>query len=197
MRGGRQTKDCSQTWSFGFQFRLGKYFSDERGLPSAFGGARVVFPHPGSSWFWEAWKRHSYRPLPGTLACESPRLCGVDNRVWLTSTRTYIVFAVPFRVQIQPIPLGVTFLKVQSSKLERLFCHVSVKRDVRALSFQLWNSIRKCHPKWDWLYILGSGEGMGAERPRKKEKRFLNCMPSKSRPRRSILLLLVFNSVQL
>jgi len=31
--GGRQTKDCNQTWSFGFQFRLGKHFSDERGLP--------------------------------------------------------------------------------------------------------------------------------------------------------------------
>ena len=31
-RGRRQTKDCSQTWSFGFQFRLGKHFSDERGL---------------------------------------------------------------------------------------------------------------------------------------------------------------------
>jgi len=31
-RGGRQTKDCSQTWSFGFQFRLGKHFWDERGL---------------------------------------------------------------------------------------------------------------------------------------------------------------------
>ena len=44
-------------------------------------------------------------------------------------------------------PLGVTFSKAQSSKLERLFCNVSVKRDVRALSFELWNSIRKCHPK--------------------------------------------------
>jgi len=32
-RGGRRTKDCSQTWSFGFQFRLEKHFSDERGLP--------------------------------------------------------------------------------------------------------------------------------------------------------------------
>jgi len=31
-RGGRQTKDCSQTWFFGFQFSLGKHFSDERGL---------------------------------------------------------------------------------------------------------------------------------------------------------------------
>ena len=39
-------------------------------------------------------------------------------------------------------------------------------------------------------------EGMGAERPRKKEKRYLNYMPSKSRPHRSILLLLVFNTVQ-
>jgi len=38
---------------------------------------------------------------------------------------------------VQPIPLGVTFSKVQSSKLELLFCHVSVKRDVRALGFEL------------------------------------------------------------
>ena len=36
--------------------------------------------------------------------------------------------------------------KAQSSKLERLFCHVSVKRDVRALSFKLYKSFRKCHP---------------------------------------------------
>ena len=32
-RGWRQTKDCRKTWSIGFQFQLGKYFSDERGLP--------------------------------------------------------------------------------------------------------------------------------------------------------------------
>ena len=55
---------------------------------------------------------------------------------------------------IQPIPLGVTFSKAQSSKLERLFCHVSVKKDVRALSFELWNSILKYHPKLEWLYPL-------------------------------------------
>ena len=56
----------------------------------------------------------------------------------------------PMRIMVrlvQPIPLGVTFSKAQSSKLERLVCHVSVKRDVRALSFELWNSVRKCHPK--------------------------------------------------
>ena len=40
-------------------------------------------------------------------------------------------------VSVQPIPLGVSFSKAQSSKLERLFCHVSVKRDVLALSFEL------------------------------------------------------------
>jgi len=68
--------------------------------PSAFGGARVVFPHPGSSWFWEVWKWYSYPPLPGTLACAAPRLCVVDTRVWLTSSRTYIAFVVPFMVQI-------------------------------------------------------------------------------------------------
>ena len=40
-------------------------------------------------------------------------------------------------IHVQPIPLGVTFSKAQSSKLERLFCHVAVKKDVRALSFEL------------------------------------------------------------
>jgi len=40
----------------------------------------------------------------------------------------------------------------EGSKLKArfLFCQVSVKRDFRALSFELWNSIRNCHPKWDW-----------------------------------------------
>ena len=37
---------------------------------------------------------------------------------------------------IQPFPLGLSFSKAQSSKLERLVCHVSMKRDVRALSFE-------------------------------------------------------------
>jgi len=32
-RGGRRTKDCSQTWSISFQFCLGKHFPHERGLP--------------------------------------------------------------------------------------------------------------------------------------------------------------------
>ena len=54
---------------------------------------------------------------------------------------------------VQPIPLGVTLSKAPSSKLEGLFRHVSVKRDFRALSFELWNMIRKCQPKWDWLYF--------------------------------------------
>jgi len=39
--------------------------------------------------------------------------------------------------KVQPIPLGVKFSKAQSSKLERLFCHVSVQRDNRAWSFEL------------------------------------------------------------
>ena len=33
VRGGRQTKVCSKTLSFGFQFHPGKHFSDERGHP--------------------------------------------------------------------------------------------------------------------------------------------------------------------
>jgi len=64
---------------------------------------------------------------------------------------TYICINLP----VQPIPLGVTISKAESSKLEGLFCHISVKRDVRALSLELWNSIRKCHFKWDRLYICG------------------------------------------
>jgi len=38
---------------------------------------------------------------------------------------------------------------------------------------------------------------MVTERPRKKVKLYLNCTPSKSRPHEPILLLSVFNSVQL
>ena len=48
----------------------------------------------------------------------------------------YTCIHVYVHVYIQPIPLGVTFSKAQSSKLESLLCHVSVKRDVRALSFE-------------------------------------------------------------
>ena len=42
-------------------------------------------------------------------------------------------------------------LKARTSLLPRF-----IKRDVRALSFELWNSIRKCHPKWDRLYIVSA-----------------------------------------
>ena len=47
----------------------------------------------------------------------------------------------------------------ESSKLKArksLLPHFSEKRrsgcELWALSFELWNSIRKCHPKWDRLY---------------------------------------------
>jgi len=35
------------------------------------GGDHVVFPRPGSSWFWEAWIRHSYHPPPRDLGVRS------------------------------------------------------------------------------------------------------------------------------
>jgi len=59
------------------------------------------------------------------------------------------------RVYSPPCPWDTHYqfsIKTLLSKLETLSCHVSVKRDVRTLSFELSNSIRKCHPKWDWLY---------------------------------------------
>jgi len=59
-------------------------------------------------------------------------------------------------IKVQPIPLGVSFSKVQSTNLEHLF--VPRFSDKRSSSFELWvrNSIRKCQPKWDWLYNFGS-----------------------------------------
>jgi len=38
-------------------------------------------------------------------------------------------------------------LKAQSSKLEPLFCHVLVRRYVRALSFELWKSFENVTPR--------------------------------------------------
>jgi len=49
-------------------------------------------------------------------------------------------------IKVQPIPLGVSFAKAQSSKLEHLFCHVSVKRKVRALSFELEKAFENVIP---------------------------------------------------
>jgi len=88
----------------------------------------------------------------------------LTSRVHVTQTLQYTVNLTTDKIQsmilikVQPIPLGVSFSKAQSSKLEHLFRHVSVKRDVRALSFELWNSIRKYHPKWDRLYIFQSSK---------------------------------------
>jgi len=62
-----------------------------------------------------------------------------DRHPGFNANRLQVPIAVTFIAlsMVQPIPLGVTFSKAQSSKLERLFCHVSVKRDVRAFSFEL------------------------------------------------------------
>jgi len=58
---------------------------------------------------------------------------------------------------LQLIPCGVKFsqspFKAQSSKLERLFSRKRFKRGVRAVSFELWNSLRKCQTTWDRLYM--------------------------------------------
>jgi len=71
------------------------------------------------------------------LRCDVARFrkgfCSTDNRTWGD------IFECCF--------------KAHSSKLERLFCHVPVERDVRALRFELWKSFRKCPPKWGWLYF--------------------------------------------
>ena len=47
---------------------------------------------------------------------------------------------------VQPISLEVLFSKAQSSKLERLFCHVSVKRDFELWAFSLETSFENATP---------------------------------------------------
>ena len=112
---------------------------------------KTHFPENQKSWPKALWE----------VACESgsefhkhPWMC--ERGEWRKQLREFITQSLnkPPLAQVQTIPLGVTFSNAQSSKLERLFCHVLVKRDVQALSFELWNSIRKCHPKWDWLYLF-------------------------------------------
>jgi len=48
--------------------------------------------------------------------------------------------------KVQSIPLGVSFAKAQSSKLEHLFCHVSVKREDRASNFELQTAFKNVTP---------------------------------------------------
>jgi len=61
-------------------------------------------------------------------------------------------------IKVQPIPVEVSFS--QSSKLEHLFCHVSVKREVRTLSFALETAFENVIPSgigctfWDPLSMI-------------------------------------------
>jgi len=114
-----------------------------------------MYKRPLSSNVWVLHKKPVYMCLFYLWYTHGP--CPVRSR-YLDPVYMYLFYIYTHgpchvRDKSQPIPLGVTFSKAQISKLERLFCHVSVKRDVRALSFELWNSIWKCHPKWDWLYL--------------------------------------------
>ena len=61
----------------------------------------------------------------------------VKKDIWALSFELWALKELSKIYFVQPIPLGAPLLKAQSSKLKRLFCHVSMKRDVRALSFEL------------------------------------------------------------
>ena len=56
-------------------------------------------------------------------------------------------------IKVQSIPLEVSFSKAQSSKLEHLFCHVSVKREVRALNFELDTAFENVTPSGIGLHF--------------------------------------------
>jgi len=52
----------------------------------------------------------------------------------------------------QPIPRGVKSSKALS-KLKARTSLLTETWQKRRSSFELWYSIQKCHPTWDWLYI--------------------------------------------
>ena len=56
-------------------------------------------------------------------------------------------------IKVQSIALGVSFSKAQSSKLEHLFCHVSVRREVRALNFELKTPFKNVAPSGIGLHF--------------------------------------------
>ena len=74
---------------------------------------------------------------------------------WLPIAALALSLYTCYHYLLQPIPLGVSFSKAQSSKLEHLFCHVTVKREVRALSFDS-KKHSKMSPQVGSAYILGS-----------------------------------------
>jgi len=83
----------------------------------------------------------------------------------------------------------------------RLFCSTTLFCcfEGECMKFQtllLWGIV--CRALLSPIFDTHLGdEGMVTERPRKKGKRYLNCTPSESRLHEPILLLSVFNSVQL
>jgi len=57
-----------------------------------------------------------------------------------------------FEIYVQPIPFGVT---LSNAKLKAQSSNVSFHWNVAKETFELWVlSLRKWHPKWDWLYIV-------------------------------------------
>ena len=72
------------------------------------------------------------------------------------------------KVTVQPIPLGVSYskLKAQSSKVSLTTFQWKETFELWTFSFEVWNSIRKCHPKWDWLYL---------DKPVRKPKEIETC----------------------
>ena len=128
--------------------------------------------HLKNACFWETWtpKKIVQNPRKHLLRLDSDFQIFSEPATPFSNAHSRSLPIIPYRkshpytkslffyhkwtwnLNVQPILLGVTFSKAQSSKLESLFCHDSVKRDVRALSFELWISIRKSHHKRDWLY---------------------------------------------
>ena len=69
------------------------------------------------------------------------------------STSIQICMYVQRGMGVQPIPLGVTFSKALS-KLKAQSSNVSFHWKMAKETFEFWAlSFRKCHPKWDWLYL--------------------------------------------
>jgi len=70
----------------------------------------------------------------------------VTLRIWTRFSRVWLATDYP----ICSVIFESSFQRSKQT-VERLYCKISVQRDLRALSFELWEDFSNCHSKWERL----------------------------------------------